>query len=229
MRTSEASDRVKSNRGGHGLLLMMLLAIAVVVVFYMVRSWGPGVEIGTGKTDTTPPWKQWQKLQVKLRKEPVGRPTEEQLELSEPIGFTAEAYEGDADRGQVAVFLTPDGNVAGDWTGQYYITKKLDHQVMMSNFKGCIVPSEVYEDANEQDPSKLYFIGKGSFSVLETNAETGRVRNVMGSIYATGWVDTERYFTGKITITSDEKHFKAYYWEGPSTKNAVMSPAGFSF
>ena len=76
----------------------------------------------------------------------------------------------------------------GSWGGEFFINKDVDFQVMSCGFEGSIDPMQVYSNEGDEDPSKLFFIAKGHFMILETNNDNGRVRNLMGDAYARGWL-----------------------------------------
>jgi hypothetical protein len=184
-----------------------------MVMFYM-RMYGPVYRIGEGESDITPPWRQWHKMQVRLRDGPLGSPTEEQPQLSKPLEIQARPVQDGNARGEMGVMLLPDGTVSGSWGGEFYIDKYVEFQVMNCKFEGRIDPEQVYEDEEGEDPSRLFFIAKGHFMILEANNDTGRVRNLMGDAYVRGWLGLDDEVSGELIITTDERNFYVYTWEG---------------
>lgn len=215
MRGLQFRCRLKGKRGGYALLLGLLIVVVIGMVMFYMRMHGPVYRIGEGESDITPPWRQWHKIQVRLRDGPLGGPTEEQPQLSKPLEVQARTVQDGNDRGEIGVMILGDGTVEGRWGGEFFINKDVDFQVMNCRFEGMVDPEQVYyEDEEGEDPSKLFFIGKGGFVILETNNDTGRVRNLMGDAYARGWLGLEDEVSGELIITTDERNFYVYTWEG---------------
>ena len=200
---------------GFAVLLVLAVTVVIVMLIYYMRMHGIVYRIGKGRSDIEVPWRQWDELGVRKRKgRPPGRPTEQQPQISMPLGLTADASEDGQSRGRLILFFLPDGTIQGQWGGQFPIRKDVDFQVMGGQFKGVVDPEEVYSDDVGEDPSRLFFITKGRFMILETNDETGRVRNVAGHIYVRGWLCLGNVVEGEVILTSDEKNFHLYTWEG---------------
>ena len=85
---------------------------------------------------------------------------------------------------------------------------------MGRSFDGTIDPQEIFSDIKGEDNSKLFFITKGGFTILETNNKTGIVRNLMGSVYMRGWLAKDNSIKGELIITSDERNFYLFNVEG---------------
>ncbi len=124
--------------------------------------------------------------------------------------------------------ILPDWTVKGGWKGEFFIDRYVDFQVMTCNFKGFLDPKQVYRDEQGDNPTKLFFINKGNFMILETNSESGRVRNLMGDAYVRGWIDIDYTVNGELIFTTDEKNFYRYTWQGKATEAKTLlldSPA----
>jgi len=160
------------------------------------------------------PWRQWHKIQVRLRKGPLGPPTAEQPQVSKALSVAAKPNEDTQQRGQMKLFILPDGTVEGGWYGQFNISKEVDFQVMACQFKGLVDPEQVYSDEQGEDPSRLFFIAKGRFTILETNDDSGKVRKLSGNIYVRGWLGLDNLIEGEIILTADEKSLFLYTWMG---------------
>ena len=215
----------KKSRSGYVLLVMLLFSV-LLAVFISVRMnrGGPAIEMGVGLTDETSPWEEWRDMQGRIEEWRIGGPTDEQLELAKALVFNANLTKEGEDRGNIAMRLNHDGTIEGGWSGQFFVQPKVDHQVVGSVFKGNIDPEKLYYDEDEEteDPSQLYLLCKGSFKILETNDESGKVRIVNGDIYVNGWVDTEYTARGKVIVTSDSKHIKTFNWEAKGKESGAM-------
>lgn len=201
------------NRRGYALLLGLLIVVIIGMIIYFMRMHGPVYQIGEGKSDINPPWRQWDKMKIRMENEPIGRPTPSQNQLSKTLQIIAKPKQEDQDRGEFEIFISPDGLLKGVWAGQFYINKDVDFQVMSCSFKGNIDPKEVYKANDIEDPSKLFFITKGHFMILETNSKSGQVRNLMGDAYIRGWLSSDNSVIGELIITADEKNFYLYTWQ----------------
>jgi len=122
-------------------------------------------------------------------------------------------------RGQIYVIILADGTVQGEWKGAFYIDQYVDFQVFNCTFEGLVDPEPVFKkDEEGEDPTKLFFITKGHFAMLETNSKSGKVRNLVGEAYARGWIDVDYMVDGELIITTDNKNFFRYTWQGEATE-----------
>ena len=198
------------NRPGYALLLMLLL----IVVFGALIWLDPAALFN--KPDPNLPWNE--EFRFVDEDEQVKAPSEQQPAVTGFLSLQAEPRQEGEARGAISMLIHPGGRIEGGWSADYNPRPKVNYQVMGDGFKGNIDPSKVYSDENGQDLSKLYFITKGRFLILETNDNTGKVRSVKGRIYVTGWLDTEYNVTGEVTITSDKRNFELFSYEGTLIK-----------
>ena len=212
----------RAERPGYALLLGLLITVVLGMILYYMRMHGPVYQIGKGKSDIEVPWRQWHKIQVRLRKGPLGPPTAEQPQVSKALQVAAKPRDDTQQRGQIALFILPDGTVQGQWSGQFFVEKKVDFQVMGCRFKGLVDPEQVYSDERGEDPSKLFFIAKGHFVILETNDNSGKVRSLGGDIYVRGWLGLDNVVEGEIILTADEKNFYYYTWKGKAEQGGAF-------
>ena len=194
-------------------LVWFLVVVGLVIVIMLVQ----GVMKKTAKDPDTcldlEPWTEWRlrKSNAKVLEEP----SEEQPDITEGVRYDINVNYQDESRGEIDLVIQPDGMVRGAWHGYYHKEKpKLYFDIQGGDFEGYVCPLKIYQDENGQDPSKLYFIAKGNFLILETNFDNGKVKNAIGNIYVTGWINPDYSVTGKITITSDKKSLQAFHWQG---------------
>jgi len=205
----------KAERTGSVLLLGLLILLIVGMMYWYKKMHGPVYQIGKGKSDIAVPWRQWHDIHVRTQKgHPPGLPGEHQPQISQALHMAARPNEDTQQRGQLVFTILPDGTVEGQWTGQFNISKYVDYQVMGCQFKGLVDPEQVYSDERGEDPSKLFFLAKGPFVILETNDDNGKVRNLSGHIYVRGWLGLDKLVEGEIILTTDEKNFFLYTWKG---------------
>jgi len=193
-------------RSGAVLLLMLLI---IVVVGMLV--WLDPTALFHDK-DETLPWNQEYRL-VKRGEDAELIPSEEQPQLDKSLEFRFTVLEEGNKRGGIDLIIYDNGRVKGNWSGDYRVDDNTTRVIMLAPFNGNIDPTNVYSDENGEDLSKLYFMSKGNFMILENRSEVRDVQ-VNGLIYVTGWLDTDNHAFGEITITSDKKYFERYAWQG---------------
>ena len=203
------------NKPGYALLLSLLIVVVIGMIIYYIQMAGPAYEIGGEKAKETPPWRLWDKFKYNIDKNGIAAPSAQQPKFDKPRILESPVKHLDHDRGNIQIFLNQDGTVAGSWGGQFNISSDVDYQVMGCNFQGYIDPSKLYVDSEKiEDPTKLYFLTHGSFTILETNSKNGKVRSVGGDVYVTGWISADYSATGDVVLTSDKKYFYHYTWQG---------------
>lgn len=210
MRDAVLRQILHTKRNGVALLIMVLL----IVVFCTIIWLDPMALIKGSDGDM--PWNEEYRL-VRPGEE-IRPPKEEQPEIFDNLLFTAETMQNDEKVGTVRIYVLTDGRIRGGWVGAYRPKPEIMWEVVMADFKGNIDPSKIYSDENGKDKSKLYFIARGNFLILETNSDSGIVRNLKGKIYVTGWLDQEYMASGNVVITSDKKSYESYSWRGMGEK-----------
>jgi hypothetical protein len=211
-----------NKRGGYALLLGLLITMIIVLVIYYQFMHGPVYEIDGKKSDIEPPWRQWHNMQGRIYRNEIGSPAECQPQLSKPLQVACKTKQDDKDRGEINVLILPDGKVQGGWGGAFYINKDVDFQVINCKFDGLVDPMQVFSDEEGEDPTKLFFIAKGNFAILETNTKSGQVRNLTGDAYARGWMDVNYIVNGELIMTPDNKSFFRYTWQGEATEPSPL-------
>ncbi len=214
MKASSSKVGSGMNRPGYMLLLMLLL----IVVFGTLVWLDPSALFN--RPDTNLPWNE--EFRFVDEDEQVKAPSEQQPAVTDFLSLQTKPSQERAARGTISMLIHPGGRIEGGWSADYNPRPKVNYQVMNDGFKGNIDPSKIYSDENGQDLSKLYFITKGRFLILETNDNSGKVRSIKGRIYVTGWLDPEYNVAGEVTITSDKRNFELFSFEGAFLKQRVM-------
>ncbi len=214
MRDTKSRRRRQSERSGIALIIMVLL-----IVVFGVIIWLDPMSLMKG-SDSGMPWNEEDRI-VRSDEE-VKQPKEEQPEIFHNLRFRTDAFQNDKLRGRIVVYMLTDGRVRGGWWGTYKTKPEITWEVVQASFKGNIDPSKIYKTEDGEDRSKLYFIAKGKFLILETNWDTSVVRNLKGRIYVTGWLDDEYIAKGKVVLTSDKKSYKEYSWTVAGEKEGFV-------
>jgi hypothetical protein len=209
MQNTHLKVPLQSKHSGYALLLMLLIIVVICGLIWLDPS-----ALFQKRRDSSGellPWKEHFRL-LKPGQE-CKEPSEEQAAIEHTLIFTTEAKQEDEPRGEIHLMIRANGRIEGSWGAEYNPRPQLNYLVMGANFKGNIDPSKIYSDEYGEDQSKLYFIAKGKFLILESRLESGRVRSVKGHIYVTGWLDPDYNATGRITITSDKRSFERFTWQ----------------
>ncbi len=205
------------NRPGFALLMLLIVVAIGMLIYYFALS---PVDRKTAreqkKSPDKYPWVEEWRIKDRKASDSVEQPTsEEQPKITEILEYSVNVQEKRNDRGLVSFTILPDGTVEGGWAAEYdTLSPRMNYTVVKAGFKGNTDPSKIYSDTDGEDKSKLFFITKGNFLILETNFDNGKVKNVIGNIYVTGWINPDYSVTGKITITSDKKSLQAFHWQG---------------
>ena len=207
-----------ARRKGAALILMVLL-----IVVFCTLIWLDPMSLIHG-SGSNMPWNEERRL-VAFDRE-VKQPKEEQPRILDNLIFEGQIVEDNDVKGGLTLFILTNGRIKGIWTGTYKPEPDITWEVQQSRFKGNIDPAKIYSDKDGEDQSKLYFIAKGSFLILETNSKTNNVKTAAGAIYITGWLDNKYNAVGKITITSDKKTYWEYYWQDRGEKTLMVPDFG---
>jgi hypothetical protein len=214
MHTAHLQHHHKKGRSASALVALVIV-IALVCVVYFVRLYMKEPYQDPDLVDDLKPWKEW-----RLResgKKPPQDPSAEQPDIKGFLEYDTNVNlpsTGDP-RGAIRLGIGPEGSVGGMWYDYYYKKPKINFDIMNGDFAGRTYPGKVYRDENGEDPSKLYFMAKGTFLIQETDMIKNKVHNRVGDIYVRGWVDPDYATRGEITITSDEDYFETFVWEAP--------------
>ncbi|MFC1676683.1 hypothetical protein ACFL3G_06425 [Planctomycetota bacterium] len=220
MKTEQLQYRRQNDRNGYAMLLGLLVVVVIGMFIYYTRMYGPIYQIGSGESNINPPWRQWEQMQNRLRKQAFGPPAKDQPQIPQALIVKTIPIENDKDRGTIDMIILANGSIQADWKGRFFVddNRDIEFEVMTCRPKGNIDPQQIYNDSNGDNQSKLFFLTKGSYVILETNNDTMKVRNLMGSAYIRGWIDKNYAVTGELIITTDEKHFYLYTFGGWAEK-----------
>jgi hypothetical protein len=111
------------------------------------------------------------------------------------------------------MWVTSEGQIRGNWSGNYYNAKKENFDVQAGGFEGKVYPGKIYRDDKGEDPSRLYFLAKGKFLIHRMSSDAKRYHIHPGDIYVRGWLKPDLSVTSEIIITSDEKYFETFSWK----------------
>lgn len=173
-------------------------------------------------------------------------PFRDQPPLKENLHYTASVYAGNEPRGEINLYITSEGNVAGWWSASYGVrtdrnryyetARKYNKGNYTNEFKGNTAPLKIYMDERGEDKSKLYFITRGGFLLLEQTENWATT----GTIYVTGWIDRNYKAEGELFLApisdgeldlemqefhmtssyGSKQELEIFYW-GPADPNKV--------
>ena len=210
MRNVHRNLSTKPIRSGSALVLFLVFVGLVIAVIL-----AQGVKKKAAKDPDTcfdlEPWTEW-----RLRKsnaKALEEPSKEQPDITDGVRYDPDVNYQDERRGEINLVIHPDGTVSGAWHGYYHKEPKLNFDIQGGDFEGYVCPLKLYQDENGEDPSKLYFIAKGSFLIHEYGSKNNKYHISMGNLYVTGWIEADYTGHGKLVITSDEKYSETYDWK----------------
>jgi hypothetical protein len=211
------------SRSGFALIIGLLVAVILGMVFYFGVSWGPGINIDTGQKIKSPPWKQWAKLERMVKQGRLAKPFPIHPKIMEAMKVGTTLYEGDKERGQLALIIDPNYFINGTWGGEYSIgqNKAKEYQLVNCKMTGYFVPyPDKIKVKAQHKMDEIYFLAHGIYGMMEyDNAGGGKVKKLNGDIYISGWLAPD--FTvsqGQVFLTSDDKHFKSLSYTGKAEK-----------
>ncbi|MDD5459805.1 MAG: hypothetical protein PHF37_10490 [Phycisphaerae bacterium] len=126
--------------------------------------------------------------------------------------------------------VTPDGFIKGGWTGNFDIARGIDYQVMAAKLDGSIDAEKVFTDASgNEDYTKLFFMAKGNFTILENDDNSGLVRTISGYFYVRGWINPDKSASGDLTMTTDHREYRQLVWAAKPAKQPSLATSAGSF
>ncbi len=216
MRAIHLRSDLRRNRGDSSLTVLILIACLVCIVIFLKWYLKSPVK-DPDLYDYPEAWKEWRAREKS--KKPAQPLSAEQPALTEPLKYdtTLSDIESKEPRGEMILFVSPDGGVFGVWNGLYWKTRTVNIQLMGGDFDGKVYPAKIFRNENgEEDPSMLYMMAKGNFTALKTDTKNGRVSHIGGDIYVRGWLSPEYVLTGEVTITSFGGEVEKFTWKSHS-------------
>jgi hypothetical protein len=185
-------------------LRLMTFITAAVVVFIL---FAPTFFLSHYDADL--PWNEETRI-LPPGKTPTRVPSIDQPKLTDILSYRTQVQLDDCYRGNISFIIYPEGIVKGIWAGKYDRYGDTHCTILAASFAGNIDPSRACIEGSRHDASKLYFVTRGSFTMLE-EPSLGRSRGINGFLYVRGWLDPNYTAVGELFITEDKKSFEVYY------------------
>jgi len=210
MNTPYLRERDTKNRSGFALFLVLILGVAGMLLLFTLYTGAldPFTVFHGSEADrySDPNAYPWEEGHLFIKKQLDGYnmggrrpPFRAQPKIDNKLHYKAEVYDGDEQRGQIALIIRKDGDALSGWSGDFRIKGKRYTTVKGANsFEGNIAPLKVYEDEDGKDRSKLYVITQGFFHLQELKED----KSFSGIAYVTGWIDRDYNAEGKLSIPS---------------------------
>jgi len=161
-------------------------------------------------TDPSLPWNEENRI-LPPDQTPVISPSPEQPQLTRVLRYKTSVRQENGSAGDISILIYPEGTVRGVWNGEYETQNNVRCQIMAASFTGNIDPSKTFIENDKIDPSRLYFITVGSFTMMET-LPSGANHCVYGGIYVRGWLDSEFTASGELIVTKNKRSYKIFNW-----------------
>jgi hypothetical protein len=201
------------NRGAALIgLLIVILIIAILYLIDFTAMFGP---IDKNRAYDERPWFEEQRL---LDKEafPVKQTGKKgKAVIKEKTVLSGQVSRKTEDRGNIEIIIEPNGMTKGHWQCAYGYTDS--NYTVTADFKGNIDPAKTFEDPKGKNKQLLYFITKGIYQEIKSDAKTGNQWPSKSPIYVVGWIDKDYSAKGKLflmTSGDEENHGNAEYnWQ----------------
>jgi hypothetical protein len=177
----------------------MVCAIAAVFIFFVPQL--------IGGLNPLLPWNEESRI-LAPGKISSRHPSLDQPKLGEVLHYKTSPILDGLPCGNSNFFISPEGIVKGIWNGEYDTSDDVHCAILAASFTGNVDPSKSCIEGNRHDPSKLYFIAKGTVAMLKTS--TFGNRGVNGLIYFRGWLDPNYTVTGELFVTKNKKSYEVF-------------------
>jgi len=216
MKSLKNSRMSKSNRSGSALIVILIIVVIVIVwcfVGFTKQSNSLPASVNPASSHEVLPWDYKERL-LTSDDAPYAITTEDQPSIENGIYIEATVEQSNTSRDFV-FNISPDGNVYGGWSSDYYKGRKPRmNYVMSAEFEGNIDPTVVFFDENGNDLTKLFFIAKGKISILATNTDSGRIMTSVQDIWVSGWVGKDKKAKGEMLLITGKKTYQTFNWKG---------------
>jgi hypothetical protein len=180
----------------------LICMIAAIFVFFVPKFVG-----FIGFLNPQLPWNEESRI-LPPGKIPSRHLSIDQPKLGEALHYkTTPTFEG-LPCGNINFFISPDGVVKGIWNGEYDTSDDVHCTILAAGFAGNIDTSKSCVEGNRHDPSKLYFITKGTVTMLKAGVFGNR--GVNGLVYFRGWLDPNYTAAGELFITQNKKSYEVF-------------------
>jgi hypothetical protein len=211
MRNGKSVMEAKGRRG-NALLGLIAILVLVGIVYGVQRYMKSRVPDPDTALDLTP-WKEWRIREQSKKPVPELRPEQPKITAMLKYDANVEQPKTHAAAGEIIMWISSEGQVGGNWSGNFYNEKKVNYDVQGGSFEGKVCPGRIYRDDKGEDPSKLYFIAKGKFLIHSMSADAKKYHILGGDIYVKGWLNHDLGVESEIIITSDEKYAETFAWK----------------
>jgi hypothetical protein len=192
-----------SKHKGNGAIKFIIIVVLVVCVVWVVNS----MEKDPSGPVEQCPWVEADRIVNDISA--INLPQSPQISMDKVKGISQKITSEDGqDRGRLLVEIDPEGLVGATWKATY---KEGSYEKQFTaSCAGNIDAEKLYEDENDVDPSKLFFITKGNFQLRAF--QQGNARAGGGDAYIVGWISPDGTATGTLVLAPDKKKTKIYKW-----------------
>ena len=192
-----------SKHKGNTAITVIIIALCVVCVVLIVNKIKKGP---TGPVEQCP-WTEEDRIVNSISEIKLPQSPQISLDMERKITYKITSEDGE-DRGKVLIIIDPEGPVFATWRAKYKegsYDKEFD-----ASCSGNVDAENIYIDEEGADPSKLFFITKGSCQLKafrQGNAVLGG-----SDAYIVGWIAPDGTATGTIVLAPSKKDTRIYKW-----------------
>jgi len=192
-----------SRHHGNTLIIVIIIALFAVVAIMFINKI---TQDPTGPVDECP-WAETNRIVGLGASINLPQPPQISLDEEKTISHTILSEDGQ-NRGRLEILISPDGLVEAVWKANY--KEDVYEKEFTAKCEGNVDANKTYEDENGTDPSRLFFITKGSF--LLQAFKHGNARAGGGEAYVVGWISPDGSSNGTLVLAPDKKNTKIYKW-----------------
>lgn len=192
-----------SKHKGNAAIKVIILVLLVVGTVWIINSL---TKDPTGPVEQCP-WGEEDRIVTDISE--INLPQSPQISLDKIRTIYHEITSEDGqDRGRLSIEIDPDGLVVATWKASY---KEGSYEKdFTATCEGNIDAEKIYENENDTDLSKLFFITKGKFLLQAFRQGTAVPGG--GEAYVVGWISPDGTATGTLVLAPTKKNTKIYKW-----------------
>ena len=200
------------------MLLGLLIAILIIAILYMIDLTAMVGHMYKNRLYAERPWFEEQRLLAKNAFPVKQTGKGGQTIISNETILAGDVKQKEENRGQLEITIEPNGLAKGHWQCEYEYAQSKTSYKIIAELAGNIDPTNKYEDTKGTNKKLLYFITKGIYKQIKTEAG-GTQWPSEETIYVVGWIDNDYSAKGKLFLMTPEGGNAEYDWQTNADKN----------
>jgi len=192
------------NRKNNGsALIALLIVIVIALALYMVDITAIFGPIDKNRAYEERPWFEEHRIAAKenLPIKQTGKGGK--IRILSQAKLKGSVQRNNENRGTVEIIIEPNGLAKGHWQCSYEHIENKTSYIITASFEGNIDPTKNFASQKGINKKLLYFITKGKFREVKTDANGQQWLNE-APIYVVGWIDNDLSAKGKLFLMSND-------------------------